>query len=722
MKNRLFTVLIILSAFALQAQADFAFLDGADYTGEAFYEQSMPYTFPSKDNKENLSGTIPPIKRLRLNIKNKLDERALNKLEFAPTADTENNTQFVSDESKSEYISDETEEAFEEINPDGFEADNEALKESGKIKFGKKNNKKSQEEISKNAEDIILDCDDIDYDTQNYMINAKGNVSITFVKQNTTVKCDTMVFDRINNTIKADGNVKILKNGRTVSGDYIFVDLNEENALIENPLSKTESIEIRAKKGYVYGDKIVQENGRIEVNGEYPINLKSGTRGPHYSNIMITDEEKLTAKNNHNNVFKLKADTIKVKQKGDLEVISIKKGKVYKDNKTIFVIPSVKIYTNKNHDYAESNFWEVGYYRGLGLYTGPGWVVELPKGSVFKAMPVLNYYKGAGVGAIGRFNSGTNQTILAYGTASSKFFVSGHQDLDDNLFLQYSVNSYMDEWFLGRRRPKYGIGLVYKKSYSKDSFLLQNRMSSFSHRIETGYFHDLDFDGNFEKVLEGGNMGTMRTRYMAQAVQSLYNYKNPEKLKMFNFDVVGSLSTALYGTGDTQAIAMLGPRISSQYKRWHQQIGYNFVAYDDNSPMLRYDAYRYGTQFLYFRESFKLCRWLMLSWFSNINTTNDSIINKTLTENSFYLSFGPDEYKIHLGYDFAREIMRLNFEVMMDAKGSNVEYKTFELTQDKKSKKESLPKEHINPNLAPVQPQVLKRAIVEDMKVTEDVL
>ena len=72
--------------------------------------------------------------------------------------------------------------------------------------------------------------------------------------------------------------------------------------------------------------------------------------------------------------------------------------RLFKGDKTIFKTPSIKVYTNKNHDYAETNHWEIGGYRGLGIYAGPGVVFELPKGSVLKAMPILNYKSGFGVG------------------------------------------------------------------------------------------------------------------------------------------------------------------------------------------------------------------------------------------------------------------------------------------------------------------------------------
>ena len=724
MKSKLISLLIFLFILlTLPSRADYTISDSDDFTGEAFFRSPLPVTNQAPVVQKESKRTMPPIKKLRLKIQNTMDERAIKTLDsnLAPTAPKQESHFADNNVDTSKYASDERVEEFDDMVPDGFEADEEAIVEKNKKKFfsGKKS---KHEEEDEDKQDVILDCDNVDYDTPNYLIKANGNVNINFVNQKTTVKCDSLVFDRINNTIKAEGNVKIIKSGNVVTGDYIFVDLNEENALIENPITVSKSIEIRSKKGYVYGDKIVQEDGNLVVRDSYPIDFSPGRRGPKLQ-YMLKPQKDQFEEDLQKGVVKLKAETIKVKQKGDLEVIAIKRGKVSKGSRTIFKVPAIKIYTNKNHDYAESNIWEVGYYRGLGVFTGPGWVFELPKGSVFKAMPILNYNEGFGVGAMGRFSSGTNQTTLAYGSASNKFFALGEQRLDDNLTLIYGMNSFMDEWFLGRRRPKHGVGLVYDRSYSSNGFLVPHQSSSFTHRLEAGYYHDLDFDSKFEKVRSGGHMGTTRFRYMAQAVQSLFNYRNEEKLTQANLNIVSQLSTALYGTGDTQVIGMIGPHLRLQYKRWMQDIGYNFVAYDDNTPMRRFDSFRYGTQYLYLREYLRLCNWLTVSWFSFINTTNDSINGKTLQENTFYFSFGPDDFKFHIGYDFARELMRVNFEVLMDAKGTNVEYKKFELTQDKKANKDVRPVERKTDDaLAPTQPRVLQRAVVENVKVMEDVL
>lgn len=715
MNKKLIIALISSIVAANSVSADFAFSEAADYTGDAFFAPPIAEDNLKEKKKPSSKETLPPIKLLRLKLKQKFSDKENRKYELAPTV----NDIYKGEVGISEYASKDLTDDFEEMNPDGFEADEESTLEAQKSKksfFRKKDKVVDETE----TEDIILDCDNVDYDTPNYLINAHGNVSVEFVKQDTIVKADNITFDRINNTIKAEGNVRILKNGQTITGDYIFVDMNEENALIENPLTKTATIEIKSQKGYVYGDRIVQEKGSIEVSNSYPIEFYSARRGPKI-NTMLTHKEDSLEKDIEDGKIKLQAKDIKITQKGDLEIISLKKPRVFRGEKTVFKVPAVKIYTNRNHDFVESNIWEIGSYRGLGLYTGPGFVFELPKGSVLKAMPILNYKSGFGIGGYGRFSSGTNKTLAAYGTATSKFIVYGKQELDDNLYLQYGVNSYFDEWFLGRRRPKYGASLVYDKSYSSESFLLKDQRSHFRHRFDAGYYQDLDYDNHFER-LKGNDTGSTRFRYMAEAGQNLYSYKDKENLKAFSFGVNTQLSAAIYGTGDTQVIGRIGPRLHSQYKRWMQDIGYYFSVYDDNSPMPVFDAYRYGKQNLYLREYFRLCKYLTVSWFSSINLTNDSANGRDFQENSFYFSVGPDDMKFNIGYDFIRENLYCTLEMMMDAKGANVEYETLEIKQHKKKKTEDLSEKNENSFETAKKQKVLQRAVVEDIKIMEEVL
>lgn len=721
MNRKLLTSLIISLALTGSANAEFGFDSVSDYTGEAFFAPPSIEQNSTKDQNSDTktTKTIPPIKLLRLKLKERSLLKQQKQFEPAPT----NSDSYVGEIETSQYASQEIKDDFDEMTSDGFDADEELTSETKKEKKSLFKNKKASSEENSD-ENIILDCQQVDYDTENYLIHAVGDTSVEFVKQETVVKADTITFDRMNNTIKAEGNVKIIKNGQIITGDYIFVDMNEENALIENPLTRTETIEIKSQKGYVYGDRIVQEKGKMKVNESYPIVLEATGAGPRIREMLVPKDENLT-NDMSKGIITFKAQDIKITKKGDLEIISLKRPKLFRDEKLIFKTPSVNIYTNKNHDYVETNHWEFGAVRGMGTYIGPGFVAELPKGSVLKIMPVLNYKSGIGVGGVGRFSSGTNHTLIGYGTATNKILAYGKQGLDDNLYLHYAMNNYMPEEFLGRRRPKYGLALVYRKTYSEKDFLIKDQTSSFMHRFEGGYFHDLDFDNRFEKIKDDSNIGTTRFRYMAEARQSFYEYKDEEKLKALRFDLTGQLASTLYGTGDTQVIGRLGPTLHLQYKRWMQDIGYLFSVYDDNTPMPRFDAYRYGKQSLYVREYLRLCRWLTVAWFGNIVISNDAPDGRTFQENGFYFSMGPDDIKVNLGYDFIRESLRCSIDVLMDAKGTNVEYDTFEIKETKKAKATEKIQETEstdNPYKAPVQPKVLNKAVVENIKVQEDVL
>ncbi|MBR1776833.1 LPS-assembly protein LptD [bacterium] len=721
MKTKLITTIITSLFIANAAFAEYSYVDSNDFTGESFFQSPTLETSKKPEKGLSRTPTTPPLKKARLMIQDKVQTRKDNMSQFAPT--NPDASIYKTETDTSEYASKEVKEEFDEnMMPDGFEADEESIEENKKARrlFGK-NSKQDFAQDSENTEDIILDCENVDYDTNNYCIYAKGNVNVEFVKQGTVVKADVITYDRMNNTIKAEGNVRILKNGQTITGDYIFVDMNEENALIENPTAKTGSIAIHSQKGYVYGDKIVQENGELTVEGDFPINFGSKSRGPKTSSMLLPKNQTITEDMEKGLIY-VDLKELKITQKGDLETIRIKRANIHKGKHTILKIPALKIYTNKNHDYAETNCWEIGTLRGLGLYAGPGFVFELPKGSVLKAIPMLNYKSGFGVGAVGRFHSGTNTTQAAYGTAASKILIHGRQDLDDNLYLEYGMNDYLHEWFLGRRRAKYGIGLVYDKGYASEGFLLKDRMSSFRHRIDLGYYQDSDYDNHFRK-LSGSLIGTTRARYMAEASQNLYKHINKDKQTALSFDIASQLSAALYGTGDTQIIGRIGPRMHMQYKRWMQDIGYFQSVYDDNTPMPVFDAYRYGKSNVYLREYFRICKYLTLCWFGSMNLSNDSPNDRTFQENSFYFSLGPDDFKVNLGYDTVRENTFFSFEVMMNAKGTKVSYDKLEIKQDKKAQKDEKPKEEKksdfqNSEKAPV----LQRAVVEDIKTVEDVL
>jgi hypothetical protein len=163
----------------------------------------------------------------------------------------------------------------------------------------------------------------------------------------------------------------------------------------------------------------------------------------------------------------------------------------------------------------------------------------------------------------------------------------------------------------------------------------------------------------------------------------------------------------------------------SQVKRWMQDIGYYQSVYQDHSPMPVFDAYRYGKSNIYAHEYIRICKYLTLSWFGSLNLSGDAPNNKRLQENAFYVTVGPDDVKFSLGYDIVRENLFFLVEMMMNAKGTTINYDRFEIKQDKKAKKNDTKTEDTEQTAefkSGEKAPILKRAEVEDIKPVEDVL
>lgn len=531
----------------------------------------------------------------------------------------------------------------------------------------------------------LLDCDTMEYVAPKTELHANGNVVMFFPESKSTVKADKMIYNQTSNLIHAYGHVVLINDGKEMSGDYMKIDLNEENALMDKPVTETFNVRAKAKVGYMYGDKLIQEQGSIYVTKKTMIDIKSDMFGPDLDAMYVEPKNKSYIKKDaHGEKFKIKTDEIIINSKKEHDTLTLKHAEIYFNERKVGTVPSITLHTNKSQDYAEANFPEIGTQTNLGLFAGPGFVFDTPKGTTLKVVPILNYQNNGdsnnnstdsklGWGAIAKFKSATNKTDMAYGTANEVFVMRGYQKLDDNLTFQYSTNGFMDDWFMGFRMPKLLGELVYKKTTQFDDFLAKDRYMTFTQRISTAYAQDGEsstplFDS------EGG-IGTLRVKYMTEIAQNLWRFRD-QNTSPINaaFDIVGQGSAAVYGTGNTQIIGRVGPRIHTQYKNWMQDVGYFLSTCDDKTPF-NFDRYAYGRSNAYMRESYRLCKYLTLSWFGSLNLSQDSWDGKMIQENGFYFALGPDDVKLNIGYDTVRQQSFVTMAVHLDAKGSTVEYK-----------------------------------------------
>lgn len=522
--------------------------------------------------------------------------------------------------------------------------------------------------------DVQLDCDVLEYFEDREELEATGHPVLYFPPQGVTLKADKLVYNTASDIIKAYGNVEVIKDGNSVYGDFIQINMNEETSLLTNMKAENMDLVVHAKTVKGKDNEIQLEKGTLSADKSYILRFRTRIIGSDLRQMLIDEDEYSTLLDKDHSKVTVNAKDIQVEAKKDHDIIRVKNAEVNYNNHHLFDVSDIKFYTNKKQDYFEGNYPEFGSRSRIGMFLGPGFVFGVPTGGTVKVIPFLNYKDEFGIGGAIKYKSATNTTEFMYGSAESIAVLRGRQQFDDKLFMQYGINSYMDDWFMGTRMAKYMAELIYQDGVRFKNFMGPNHDLTFKHRVGAGYAQDSDVNRFDEKNIQSSELGTTRFKYMAEIAQNIYNYEDKEKLRKVRLDVVMQGSAAVYGTGDTQFIGRIGPRIHTQYKYWMQDIGYFQSAYQDNTPMPRFDTYRYGRSSVYLKEALRLNKYLAVAWSTTLNLSDDAPNGDMFQENAFMFAIGPDDFKVNIGYDVFRQTTYFGVNVALDMKGTNVNY------------------------------------------------
>ena len=654
---------------------------------DSFYESPISAPMPKVELKEGSTMSpckgMPVFKKVRIKLTNKIREK-----------DYKKTLELIEKEKKiqAEMEAKELEELNKELNINYKKEDEDNTSNN----LDSKNKKDDKSEINSEktleleggvkehvtSNDVTLDADNIDYDDKTFDIIATGSPVLFFPPQNVIIKADKLVYNNTSNILKAYGKVEVIRDGHSVFGDYLQINLNEENAFMDNIEAKASMLTVRARKSEMGDDKIVLYNGKMSSEDSYILDFHTKMIGGNHFNRMIIDDEERSSITDEvgDTAINIKAKDVIFNAKRDHDVITLKKAQISYGGTKLFTIPSITAHTNKKREFFDANYPEFGSRGKLGMFLGPGFVFDTPlqNGSTLKVLPILNSKSGLGFGGLLKYRSATNYTDFGYGSSADVFILKGKQYLDDKLYMQYGANSYMDEWFFGPRMPKYIAELIYNDRGVIPSTIGEGLNLNFRHRFGFGYMQNNDAN-RYGESIPPADIGTIRTRYMAEASQMLFKYEDKEKLRSLNLSLVMQGSAALYGTGDTQFLGRIGPRVHTQYKYWMQDIGFFAAAYQDGTPMQMYDMYRYGHANVYLREALRVNKYLTLAWSGTLTLTGDSPNGQMFQENSFIIALGPDDFKVNLGYDWVRRQTYFAFVLSMDTKGSSLEFDRMEI-------------------------------------------
>ena len=529
----------------------------------------------------------------------------------------------------------------------------------------------NEEQVEKQ---LMLDAVNINYDNTTGFMVATGRPILFLPPQNTKVIADKMTYDDQGNILNAEGNVVIIKEGKETHSDYLVVNLNEETIDADNIFSEFPKLNITAEHGTQQDGLLIFNNGTMFSDNSTIYRLSTQMVGPRISDMIIDENERALFFGEPNHSVDISVSKLEIDGRKNHDVIKAKGIKIGHNGKYYFKWPSITMYTDKDRNFFEGNYPEFGTQRKIGMFAGPGFAFSGPFGSVIKLIPMVTYNKGFGIGGMMKYVNKYNRTEFGYSTRKSTFVLRGHQQLDDDLYLHYGYNSYVDEWFLGARMPKYIAEIVYNKGFMHKGFLGGNRDMTFSHRASFGFMKDDDENTNGENYSNNTNFSTTRTKYMAQIYQTLYSYANVDKRFSIRAGLSMQGSAALYGNGDTQFIGRAGPNLRMQYKNWIQDATYFISGYQDGTPMPHFDAYRYGSSSFRLSEALRINKYITVAWQTYINLAHDSPNKRTFQENAFLVSLGPDDFKVVLGYDFIRERTYFGVDIAFNPKGTTIKY------------------------------------------------
>lgn len=543
---------------------------------------------------------------------------------------------------------------------DSFSESGQRKKTIKKAPRKDKKDKKSDNSDVANVTNLDIKSDTIEYYPERQEIEAVGHASITIPEDGSTLKADKLIFNQDTGILTGYGNVRLIKDANVMEGDFVKINLNEDNALLTNAVTDNMYISLKSENANLKGHDIIMENGLAKVKEDRVVGMGNASFAQFGTSQLNEVKKTFYLKEKYDEQYTIKSKEIIIDARKEHDTVTIKNADVYLKDMKINSAGTIKLITNKEQQYVETNMPEIGFIRQIGMYAGPGVAFPAPFSGALKVVPFFNLFEGnVGVGGMARYRNDKNITEFAISSANdSKTILRGEQELFPNTKLQYGMNGYMDEWWLGDRVAGKTLELVYRKDYDVEDLGMR-----VAHRISGGVMQDFN-----------SHWSTMRFRWMGQADKTLWYHGDDVKNRYATLELSTQGMGALYGTGDTMALLRFGPRLRTETDRWIQTVGYYFTAKHGDTPFV-WDRYMYGTNNLYLSEGIKLNKYLSVMWSGSLALNQDAWDGKLMQENRFFVMVGPDDIKFTLGYDTVRQRTLFNCFFVVGTKNANVEYK-----------------------------------------------
>ena len=219
-----------------------------------------------------------------------------------------------------------------------------------------KKQKKQEAEQQEPKEEVIVDSSVIEYFPERSEFEAIGNAKVTIPSQGSVLNADKIVYNHDRNNVKAYGNIVLTKDNQNVYGDFIQIDLNENNAMISRPVLENIAIKIKAKNAIVTEEKTEAFDGFVTINQKTNYKFISrpvfGFHDPMMDDVI---PKNFYFKEKYDNKWRLKAKTIVIDARKTRDVATLKNADIYIKDTKLASAGNMKLYTDKEQKYMESN-------------------------------------------------------------------------------------------------------------------------------------------------------------------------------------------------------------------------------------------------------------------------------------------------------------------------------------------------------------------------------
>lgn len=527
--------------------------------------------------------------------------------------------------------------------------------------------------------DIAIDSKKLEYFDETGELVATGDVVIVS-SNGAVITADRAIYDKNLNVIKLYDNVVLTQSGNRLDGEYMAIDLNEENALMDTVTASFGTlIKMNAPEAYAYTDRIEAVNGDIELAKKLDMKLKSSGFDSYGDMLIIDDEVSFDDKKRRLSPYKIKTKEIVVKSEKDHDSLILKNSDLYYKKIKIVTLNTIELLSDKELNYVEAGIpVDVGSINGFGQYLGAGHIFKLPAGGNLKISPAIVYNDELGIGALATLKTKRLRLDGAWATSSENLILDGEYRFSNNLRFEGARHSYKDEWFMGGKRAGYMAQLIFD-----DNYKIEDIDATFRHRITAGYVSEYH-----KEHQEKNNYGTMRFRWQNELNKNIFSVSNEEQDMLLALGVLGQSMATVYGTGETTALVRGGPVISSRVKNWRSNIGYLIGGFHGKSPF-DFDEYTYGKTSINIDESLKLCKYLSVGYKGVISPLKDNSDGDLMTENSFYAVAGPEDIKVSFSYDTVRNNAHFNFMFLIGTDNAKIDFEKMTIQNPDKLQKKT---------------------------------